>query len=585
MFFPLVVVAAVLPGLYALNWWDLNPPGPWWGLRGLAVLDGRFMDQVPASGLGPESEAQVYRAVAMQPPLYAWLEAAGLALSANRDPLATVLPSYAAGALIVVLVYLHGRLWRGPGLGLIAAILTALNRDLLVQMQQAAPATLGLSGMLAALYCYGKHLRSWENRRLIWPILGGLALGLSLLSVGFLALLAVPIVFLHQAYLWTDPNANSRKPGRWWRECLSSPSLFAGIIALALGVVIALPWHIMMLKAHGGTFLAALMAPPGAGETSGISLVPTLLALAPATLPLAFYAGARMVRLALVAETEDPMTIGGTFWVVWFAVAALVPAFWPSGPRPAIVLLMLVPLNLLAAQAITDLAGRRISVKTLTWLAPATACSVAWWISSDLRAALNHITQGQRIGTTTVLGLHLGLDLMILLALFTRRLDYWARRRDDRRRWVLGGFLMAVLAVTAGSGLREVRFRHRETAELLDLRDVILRRNQTRPFTTVAVVGPDPSFRPTGATAPPGGRLRFVLRSALPKLRQIDLARAEDLLHLRNDGQKLVIVIGTKERLLYSVQSRLGLEAIHPGRSGVLDAFASVHVPQRRVRR
>ncbi len=40
MFFPLVVLAAVLPGLYALNWWNLTPPGPWWGLRGLAVLDG-----------------------------------------------------------------------------------------------------------------------------------------------------------------------------------------------------------------------------------------------------------------------------------------------------------------------------------------------------------------------------------------------------------------------------------------------------------------------------------------------------------------------------------------------------------------
>src|SRR5262245_40502323 len=105
MYFPLVVIVAVLPGLYALNWWDLNPPGPWWGLRGLAVLNGRFLDQAPVSGLGPPAEARVYQAVALQPPLYAWLEAAGLALSAHRDPLATVLPSYAAGALVVVLVF------------------------------------------------------------------------------------------------------------------------------------------------------------------------------------------------------------------------------------------------------------------------------------------------------------------------------------------------------------------------------------------------------------------------------------------------------------------------------------------------
>ena len=54
MFFPLVVLVAVLPGLYALNSWDPTPPGPWWGLRGLAVLDGLVVDQVPAAaGIEP----------------------------------------------------------------------------------------------------------------------------------------------------------------------------------------------------------------------------------------------------------------------------------------------------------------------------------------------------------------------------------------------------------------------------------------------------------------------------------------------------------------------------------------------------
>ena len=78
MFFPLVVLAAVLPGLYALNWWNLTPPGPWWGLRGLAVLDGWVVDQSPAAEtLRPAMEARAFRAVALQPPLYAWLEAVG----------------------------------------------------------------------------------------------------------------------------------------------------------------------------------------------------------------------------------------------------------------------------------------------------------------------------------------------------------------------------------------------------------------------------------------------------------------------------------------------------------------------------
>ena len=70
MFFPLVVLVAVLPGLYALNSWDLTPPSPWWGLRGLVVLDGMVLDQVPAaSEIRPVLEARTFRTVAFQPPL------------------------------------------------------------------------------------------------------------------------------------------------------------------------------------------------------------------------------------------------------------------------------------------------------------------------------------------------------------------------------------------------------------------------------------------------------------------------------------------------------------------------------------
>jgi len=94
----MVVLVAVLPGLYALRHWDLNPPGPWWGLRGLSVLEGRVLDQAGTAGLGTETEARSFRPCRFSRPLYAWLEALALALSPDRSPLATVLPSYVAGA-------------------------------------------------------------------------------------------------------------------------------------------------------------------------------------------------------------------------------------------------------------------------------------------------------------------------------------------------------------------------------------------------------------------------------------------------------------------------------------------------------
>ena len=92
----------------------------------------------------------------------------------------------------------------------------------------------------------------------------------------------------------------------------------------------------------------------------------------------------------------------------------------------------------------------------------------------------------------------------------------------------------------------------------------------------MAVVSPDISRFFPAAPFPAGG-LRFILRSALPHLSQRDLSNTDELLALP-EGQRLVILAGGQHRLSYAVQSRLKLEAIHPGRMGVLDAFATANV-------
>jgi hypothetical protein len=580
MFVPMVVIAAILPGLYALNWWDLVPPGPWWGLRGLAVLDGWRLDQVPVGRVGPAHEAAAYRAVALQPPLYAWLEAIFLRLSPSLNPLATVLPSYAAGALVVMLVFLHGRLWRGPGLGVVAAVLMAFSRDLLMQMQQASPATLGLAGLLGALLAYGQCLRADEVRSRGWLVLGsGACLGLSLLAVGLFGLLGVAIVGAHQAILRCNALAPRRARRRARRADLAP--IAAGGATVAIALAIAAPWHLYMLSRYGAEFLRALADAPRPSWGDDCDLLVALLALAPATLPLAALAIGCVVREAPRADSTDRTSVGGGFWLAWLAVAAGALAFWRTGPRPALTLLLLVPLSLLAAQAMTDLAARRVPARGLVWLAPATALSIAGWLSSDLRGAVFHLARGHRPGAEALLGV----GLIAVLALATRRLDLWARSHDNRRRAVLAGFLLTALAVTAGAGLREVRFRHVETAELLELRGEILRRSRLCPLTVLAVVSPEATAAQPGAITP-GGRLRFVLRTALPGLAQLDCRTTDKLLALPNPAgaQRLVVLVGLDSGLPYRVQSQLGLEAIHAGRSGMLDAFATTYVPPRRRR-
>src|SRR5207245_4483 len=84
---------------------------------------------------------------------------------------------------------------------------------------------------------------------------------------------------------------------------------------------------------------------------------------------------------------------------------------------------------------LTDLAHRSVPIRTLNWLAPATAVALAWWYSANLRGALGGVLHG-RTDATTALGLHLALDLLIAVVFLTRVLDRWAYRRDDRQRRV-----------------------------------------------------------------------------------------------------------------------------------------------------
>jgi len=568
-FFPVVVLVAILPGLYALRNWDLNPPGPWWGLRGLAVAEGRLLDQTTMPGLPPGPEARSYRAVAMQPPLYAWLEAVGLTLSADRAPFASVLPSYAAGALIVLLVYGLGAMWRGAGVGLVAAVLTGFNHALLVQMQQATPTTLGLAGALAAVYGYGQFLEANEGRRFGWIALGGVGLGLSLLSVGVLGLAVVPTILLHRAALApASPSWRRGGPRRWWRD---HEALAAGVLAVAIGLLIAGPWHGLMLARHGRAFVSVLIAPPQASEFGG-GLVSRLVDLAPATLAFGLYGAYRSLRRLLSSRDEDRSAVGGTLCLSWLLVAAIAPMVLSEGPRPALNLLLLIPLNLFAAAVIVDLANRKIDARALCLLAPASAATTAWWTSTHLRGAASDLLAMRAPNSNSTLGLYLAGALAVMMLGIVCGLDHWSRRDDHRRRIILGGCLALVLGGTVAAGLREVRFRHRETSELLSLREAILRRHAARPFTTLAVVSSSPGNDP--GAAKPGGRLRFLLSATLPMLAQIDLVTIDELRKLPGN-QKLVILSGTKGRLDYASQSSLGLEAIYPGRSGELEAFAT----------
>jgi hypothetical protein len=248
-----------------------------------------------------------------------------------------------------------------------------------------------------------------------------------------------------------------------------------------------------------------------------------------------------------------------------------------------------VPLSLLAARTIIELATRRLSSRALIGLAPATALLLLWWWLPELRAAFEGMLHRRSFSPGMSLALHLGLDLVVLMALAIHVFNGWASANDQRRRYLIGAFLLGVLCMTIAPGLREVSFRHRETTDVLSLREAIVQRQARRPLDLLAVVSTDDD--PTAASdtrqgpmPQPGGRLRFILRSAVPHLTQIDVATVQQLQDLP-ENERVVVLAGTGLRLSYTMQSRLRLEVLYPGNSGLLAAYSTPVEPPRRVAR
>ena len=141
-------------------------------------------------------------------------------------------------------------------------------------------------------------------------------------------------------------------------------------------------------------------APQVGWETGSSNLLASLLALSPVTLPLGLYGAARLIRHGLAGGTEDREAIGGWLWAAWLAVACVALAFWRTGPRQSLELFLLVPLNLLAASTVGDLVNRRISLRAVMVLAPATGLAIAWWTGEELRGAVDDLFNGRATGAT-----------------------------------------------------------------------------------------------------------------------------------------------------------------------------------------
>ena len=93
---------------------------------------------------------------------------------------------------------------------------------------------------------------SWAGP-VFWSLAAGVAFGLALLTLGGVALIAIPIVLLHQVYLSASWTSSSRRSTSrfWWLSRRESPGLVDGLLALVIALALALPWFVLMVNSHG----------------------------------------------------------------------------------------------------------------------------------------------------------------------------------------------------------------------------------------------------------------------------------------------------------------------------------------------
>ncbi len=462
---PLIVLLAILPGLYALAHQSLNDADALWGMKSLEVLSAPDIGGVvDPGGIHPDVPLR------WQPPLASWLTTLAMLLVGGRQPASLVLVSYLSTVGMIGMLFVLCRRLAGPRFGFWIALLAACHGPLLHQVQTPAPHSLAMLLVLVVFWGYLSHVLDSSDVVSFKLLLGGIAWGLCLLAGGPLALaVLVPLLIYVLGLRQEDRRSQPEEPENARRIWSGRPALGSLLLLVLMGTAIGGWWILMMSWRHGAEFWAGWLTGPAYAvdnpsqrvmwrEASVVVAVAverfvTIMGVLFGPWLLGLWRACREV----FASTQPTRRRWLGFLIAWTVCGLAVWFSWmrdSAGIAPRAELwqgFVLLPSIAIAAFGIEEIARRRADVLLVAVLVCVPLIAIHWTELASWTKTVERWPSWWTLGLT-----------VSLLIVAGWRLRACCRDHDQRQRRVVTLLIAVLLVANAGAGFRSIQLSNED---------------------------------------------------------------------------------------------------------------------------
>jgi 4-amino-4-deoxy-L-arabinose transferase-like glycosyltransferase len=492
--YPLVVVLAFLPALYAVVHSHLTDSGALQGLAGLRILASGEIGAGDAPAEFERLDRQRF-----QPPLMNWLTAAGLKSLGIGSAAGLAASSYLCTVGLLLAAYALGRRLGGEKLGLMAVLLLAFHPLILEGAQQPTPQS---ATALFALLTLAGVVTHWQKSSSITSyqlLLAGISLGLCLLAGGPVALVLFGIMATYILVWKIETRWRKTRSGTVWdRSQFSRRTAIRSATVLAATAFALAGWQVLLFSSRFGAEFWMQWLVPAGDRASALIPDGKLSRLSAAWLKINLLAvpiwGLTCVGLFAVLRDvwhghEDPARRHRLILFPWIVIALgawVCEGGLNSADDPSLntwAALLVIPLVMAAALGLIEIAERRVGFTTAVVAGLFTLVDMAIFAgrSPDVPAGDTGLAAGlsrAAIGNSSVITLS-----ALLAGLGIAR---FASASEPRRRIVLAGLLATIVLSNCWWGASTIRHAAASDREIDDLRAGLSRLSRVGRFTFVA---------------------------------------------------------------------------------------------------